>query len=88
MSYSLHIHDLNFSSEDLVVNPEAFPEFQLDDVVEIVVNVPDGEKKEPSGSSLFLQITSLAPVKVRKEERSRSRKRKRNISCLEVVLQH
>lgn len=34
-TYSLHIHDINFSTDELVLNPEAFPHVSVNDVLEI-----------------------------------------------------
>lgn len=69
-TYSLHIHDLNFSAEEMVLNPEAFPHVAVNDVLEISPNAAlegagDGAaedggaqqgEEERRKKSLFLQV--------------------------------
>lgn len=55
--YSLSIHDLNFSTSELVINPDAFPTLAVGDLLEIyTVGCPKENR-------LVLAVDSVAPIK-------------------------
>lgn len=54
--FSLTLHGLDFSDQDVVINPELFPEVKLDDILELYV------QGSPAPAAI-LRVRSLAPVK-------------------------
>ncbi|CAM9478546.1 unnamed protein product, partial [Phaeothamnion confervicola] len=57
LTSSLHVHDLSFSTSELVLNPEAFPDVKPKDFIEI------SRRGEPKEKRLVLQVDSLHPIK-------------------------
>jgi Vacuolar membrane-associated protein Iml1 len=55
--FSLHVHDFSFNTSELVINPEAFPDVQASDFLEIYR--PHSRKDR----RLVLQIDSVGPIK-------------------------
>ena len=56
--FSLFVHGLDFSDQDLVVNPESFPEVRAGDILEIYTSLSGG-----SSGPAIIRIKTVGPVK-------------------------
>ncbi len=55
-SFKLWVHPLNFSQEELVINPDYFPGLKIGDILEIY-------RPENPDKKLILQVGSITSVK-------------------------
>lgn len=61
-AYSLHIHELSFSSEEVIINPDVFPSIALYDVLEIIPLSYSFASSSSTSSSPSAHASSSMPL--------------------------